>query len=68
MLRRSSSGLRSLTLRPPSRMSPEVMSIMRLTIRIAVVLPQPEGPTNTQISPAGTFSDRPSTAASLLPG
>ena len=55
MLRRSSSGLRSLTLRPPSRMSPEVMSIIRLTIRIAVVLPQPDGPTSTQISPAGTF-------------
>ena len=68
MLRRSSSGLRSLTLRPPSRMSPEVMSIMRLTIRIAVVLPQPDGPTSTQISPAGTSSDRPSTAGSLLPG
>ena len=30
------------------------MSIMRLTIRIAVVLPQPDGPTSTQISPAGT--------------
>ena len=42
---------RSLTLRPPSRMSPEVMSIIRLTIRIAVVLPQPDGPTSTQISP-----------------
>ena len=30
------------------------MSIMRLTIRMAVVLPQPDGPTRTQISPAGT--------------
>ena len=28
-----------------------MMSIMRLTIRMAVVLPQPEGPTRTQISP-----------------
>ena len=27
---------------------------MRLTSRIAVVLPQPDGPTSTQISPAGT--------------
>ena len=35
-------------------MSPLVMSIIRLTIRIAVVLPQPDGPTSTQISPAGT--------------
>ena len=39
-------------------MSPSVISIMRLTIRIAVVLPQPEGPTSTQISPAGTVSER----------
>ena len=35
-------------------MSPEVISTVRLTIRIAVVLPQPEGPTRTQISPAST--------------
>ena len=48
---------------PPSRMSPSVMSIMRLTIRIAVVLPQPDGPTSTQISPAGTSSESSSTAA-----
>src|SRR4051794_40834888 len=39
-------------------MSPSVISIMRLTIRIAVVLPQPDGPTRTQISPAGTSNDR----------
>ena len=45
-----------------------MMSIMRLTIRIAVVLPQPDGPTRTQISPAGTSSESPSTAASVLPG
>ena len=38
---------------PSSRMSPSVISIMRLTIRIAVVLPQPDGPTSTQISPGG---------------
>src|SRR5215210_1622099 len=58
MSRRSSAALRSLTLLPSTRMSPSVMSIMRLTIRIAVVLPQPEGPTSTQISPAGTSSER----------
>ena len=34
------------------------MSIIRLTIRIAVVLPQPDGPTSTQISPAGTVRER----------
>ncbi len=50
------------------RMSPEVMSIRRLTIRMAVVLPQPEGPTSTQISPAGTSSDSASTAGSGAPG
>src|SRR3954468_15762424 len=49
-------------------MSPLVMSIMRFTIRMAVVLPQPEGPTSTQISPAGTVSERSSTAAASWPG
>ena len=44
------------------------MSIMRFTIRIAVVFPQPDGPTSTQISPAGTSSERESTAASSAPG
>ena len=34
------------------------MSIMRLTIRMAVVLPHPEGPTRTQMSPAGTSRER----------
>src|SRR2546423_571544 len=49
-------------------MSPSVMSIMRLTIRMAVVLPHPEGPTRTQISPAGTVRDRWSTALRSAPG
>ena len=49
--------------RSPIRMSPSVISTVRLTIRIAVVLPQPDGPTRTQISPAGTSRVRPSTAA-----
>ena len=56
------------TLSPPTRMSPSEISIMRLTIRIAVVLPQPDGPTRTQISPAGTSSERPSTAMLSAPG
>ena len=68
MSRRSSAGRRSRTLWPSSRMSPSVMSIMRLTIRIAVVLPQPDGPTSTQISPDGTVSERRSTAGSVCPG
>src|SRR4051812_33677735 len=49
-------------------MSPEVIEIIRLTIRIAVVLPQPEGPTSTQISPAGTVNESLSTAGSACPG
>src|SRR3954449_3714654 len=44
-------------------MSPSEISIIRLTIRMAVVLPQPDGPTSTQISPAGTSSESASTAA-----
>ena len=49
------------------RMSPSEIVTVRLTIRIAVVLPQPDGPTSTQISPAGTSSDRSRTAGSLWP-
>ena len=37
----------SMVIRPP------VGSMRRLTIFIDVVLPQPDGPTRTQISPAG---------------
>ena len=44
------------------------MSIIRLTIRMAVVLPHPDGPTSTQISPAGTSSVRWSTAGRSAPG
>ncbi len=40
---------------------------MRLAIRIAVVLPQPEGPTSTQISPAATSRLSESTAAESEP-
>ena len=43
-------------------------SIRRLTSFIAVVLPAPEGPTRTQISPAGITSERSSTAAAERPG
>jgi hypothetical protein len=41
------------------------MSIIRLTIRMAVVFPQPDGPTSTQIAPAGTSSESESTAGSV---
>src|SRR3954454_17063191 len=56
-----------MTLRPSSRMSPEVSGTMRLTSRMAVVLPQPDGPTSTQISPAGTSNDSDWIAGSSLP-
>ncbi len=53
---------------PSMRMSPLVSEMSRLTSRSAVVLPPPDGPTSTQISPAGTVSDRRSTAAPSRPG
>ena len=43
-------------------MSPSVIEISRLIIFIAVVLPPPDGPMRTQISPAGMVSDRSSIA------
>ena len=48
-------------------MSPPLRSIIRLTIRIAVVLPQPDGPTRTQIWPASTSKDRSWIAGSEVP-
>ncbi len=45
-----------------------MISTVRLTIRIAVVLPQPEGPTRTQISPAGTSRESSLIAGSDWPG
>src|SRR6266545_6462679 len=47
-----SRGARSLTTRPPMRMSPPVISSRPATIRSAVVFPQPEGPTRTTNSPS----------------
>ena len=44
-----------------------VSSIMRFASRSAVVLPQPDGPTSTQISPAGTVSERSLIAGSAWP-
>ena len=58
MPRRRSVTSSELMLVPSIRMSPLVSSISRFTSFSAVVLPPPEGPTSTQISPAGTVSDR----------
>jgi len=38
-----------------------------LISRIAVVFPEPDGPTSTHTSPAGTVSDSPSIAGSRAP-
>src|SRR5258706_1590475 len=48
-------------------MRPLVGSMSRLTIFMVVVLPQPDGPTSTQISPSGTSRVRSSTATLPLP-
>ena len=39
---------------PSTRIVPPVGSIIRLIIRSDVVLPQPDGPTNTVMRPAST--------------
>src|SRR5438876_2024365 len=49
-------------------MSPAVRGIIRLISRIVVVLPEPEGPTKTHTSPAGTVNDRSTIASSCCPG
>src|SRR6266566_2983185 len=50
------------TTRPPILISPEVACSRPATQRKVVVLPQPEGPSSTTISPAGTAKLTPSTA------
>src|SRR5437764_4433888 len=53
---------RSLTTLPPVRISPALRSARPAAIRSAVVLPQPDGPTNTMNSPSWTERERSSTA------
>src|SRR5688500_11551609 len=53
---------------PSMRISPSVISIRRLTIRMVVVLPQPLGPTKTQISPSNTSKERSVTTGLSEPG
>src|ERR1700675_2749255 len=50
------------TTRPPMAISPEVGCSSPATQRRVVVLPQPEGPSSTTISPAGTAKLTPSIA------
>ena len=68
MPRRSCAVSIALTLLPSIVMSPSVIGISRLTILSAVVLPHPDGPISTQISPLGTSKLRSSTAAWARPG
>src|SRR4029079_11744056 len=55
-------GGRSLTALPPTRISPSVISSRPATIRSALVLPQPDGPTKTMNSPSSISRSRWSTA------
>src|SRR3954447_10553165 len=59
---RSLTGSTLVTSSPLTVNVPEVGSIIRLIIRIEVVLPQPDGPTNTASVPSGTSRVRSSTA------
>src|SRR6188768_3346613 len=67
MCRRSSSAPCPLMSLSPMWIEPDVGSISRLIIFSDVVLPQPEGPTNITISPAGMTRLSPSTAAECWP-
>ena len=53
---------------PSTVIVPAVGSISRLIIRSVVVLPQPDGPISTTISPRGTSRSRGRTAGVALPG
>ena len=55
-------GATLLTTRSPIRIRPDEMSSSPASIRSAVVLPQPEGPTRTRNSPSATSMLRSSTA------
>ena len=67
MVRRSSVAFLLRMSSPPMVIVPEVGSWRRLIIFSVVVLPQPEGPMNMTISPAGTVRDSPSTAGTFCP-
>src|SRR5215204_4513185 len=59
---RNLTGSTLVTSSPLTVNVPEVGSIIRLIIRIEVVLPQPDGPTNAASVPSGTSRVRSSTA------
>jgi hypothetical protein len=62
-IRRRNATLSTFVTSSPSMMiRPDVGSTSRLIIRIVVVLPQPDGPTSTAISPASTSRESSLTA------
>ena len=60
-----SRGSMSLTDCPSTRMVPSVISSRPATMRRAVVLPQPDGPTSTMSSPSAM--DRSSDRTAVVP-
>ena len=68
MPRRSSTGSTVSVSRPLMKTLPDVGTTSRLIIRNVVVLPHPDGPSSTQISPAPTSRLTSSTAATLPRG
>src|SRR5882724_11504280 len=62
MRRRNSTASTRITSSPSTTIVPDEGSISRLIMRRIVVLPQPDGPTNTHTSPSGTSKLRFSTA------
>ena len=66
MDRRSSAAGTAVTSLPPTVMVPEVGSTIRLIMRREVVLPQPDGPTNTVMEPWSMDMLNPSTAGCPL--
>src|ERR671918_848447 len=63
MLRRSSTGFCLRMSVPSTSMVPELGSMRRLIIFMVVVLPQPEGPMRTTVSPLFMSRERSPTAA-----
>ena len=65
MERRRGTASRWATSSPSSRMRPLLGSTIRLTMRMSVVLPQPEDPSRTVVVPAAILALKDSTAAGL---
>src|SRR5690242_10732899 len=62
-----SRGAIRLTTRSPIEISPAVIDSSPASIRNAVVLPEPEGPTSTMNSPSAISSERSRTASTVPP-